>query len=525
MYQTGASVSTYLDLYRGMRQSLITTLGNPANYQNRTLETTWRVSYKRILCQSPDAANLLKFWACIDYRNLDHDLVQDSKSYFKAPSHLSNMVDDKSIFLDAMRYLMGNSFAQSTGKDQWSLHRVLHKWISVSLKETTDSSISQWSVICLGSKAEKRGVSGYWISSGRLYTHAMRCVDCCVDSVNFEPLNRQDSPEKWYESFLGLARLCIARKVNLDKARKILVFVITQDTTCLTLSQIPTPLANSGVSLRAMNALANNYRDEKSYDKAAKIYQRLIEVLDNLDSATRSWLPDICENYTRVTAMGELQVHWPQVSNLSPQTCNLLKIMQRIGSADRAFEEKRFGDAAKLFDNLRLRLGLKSNDRQSIEVWKMAAMCYAYRGDYGRASELFKEVLPVALKTKGGYTNSMTLDILNNYGIVCRELEDHKEAESCLGTAKEHLECRKGMADGLYLNAAENLGNLYYEMRDYAKAKVIFKECLIEAQECFPDRARQIRRQLCGIEEYQGRNTRNIPDGRYIRQAIRIPDD
>lgn len=501
MHQTGASVSSYLDLYKGAWQSLIKSLGNPANYQDRRLETTWLVTYDKIGRQSPAAANLLKLWACLDYRNLDYDLIQDSKSYFKAPCPLSDMVDDKLRFFDAMRDLMGNSFAQSTGRDQWSLHRVLHKWISVTLKEATENSIMQWSVICLGSKAMKRGVPGYWDSSGRLYTHAMRCVDCCVDSVNFESLRRQNSPEEWFDRLLGLARLCIAQKVSLDKARKILAFVITHDTSCLTLSEFPNPLATSEVSLRAMNALGNVYRDQSSYAKAAKTYRRLIEVLDSLDGATRKWLPNICENYVSVTAMGPLQDPWPQISRLRPKTRNFLQLMERIGNADKTFEEKRFGDAAKLFDALRLQLELDSNDRQSIKVWKMAATCYAQRGDYGTASDLFKETLPVALEAKGGYENSMTLDILNNYGVVCRKLGDPEKAQMCFSRAMEHLKSRKGMADGLYLNAAENLGNLLYEMRNYTKAKETFEECLVEAEGRCTDRARQIKSQLRRIEE------------------------
>ena len=258
-----------------------------------------------------------------------------------APRPFSDMVDTKIRFLDAMRYLMDSSFAQSTGEDQWSLHRVLHKWISVTLRESTDNSIIQWSVICLGLQAVKRGLSGYWVSSGRLYTHAMRCVDCCVDTVGLESLNRQGSQEEWFDRLLGLARLCIARRVSLDKARKILAFVITHDTSHLTFSEVPKPLANSDVSLRAMNAFGNTYRDEHTYTKAAKTYQRLIEVLDSSDSARRSWLANICDNYITVMAMGRLQDPWPQSSKLSRKTRDHLDLIQSIGDANRMFEEKR----------------------------------------------------------------------------------------------------------------------------------------------------------------------------------------
>ena len=498
MYRAGASVSSYLDLFRAAWQLLIRRLGSPANYQDRSLETTWLLSYDRIRRQSPAAADLLRFWACIDYRNFEYDLLKDSKGYFKAPPNLSDMAARKIQFFDAMEHLIGNSFAQSIGGDRWSLHRVFHKWISVTLKESTDKSMIQWSVICLGSKAEKRGVSGYWRSSGRLYAHAMRCIELCVDSV--DSLHGQDDPEKWFTYLLGLARLCIAQNVSLDNAKKILVYVITHDPSCVEFSEVPMPLANSEVSLRAMNALGNAYREEHSYVKAARTYRRLIEVLDDLGSARGSWLPNICNNYVAVTAMGQLQDPWPQISNLRPTTRNILELMQKTASAERAFEEKRFSYAAKLCDELRLRMRLSSDDRQSIKVWNMAGTCYAKRGDYGQANEIFEEILPVTLKARGGYENSMTLDVLNNYGIVCSKLGDFEKAKDYLTTAREHLKCRKGMADGLYLNAAENLGNLHYEMRDYTKAKEILDECLIEAEERYPDRARHIRRRLHGIE-------------------------
>ena len=499
MYQTGASVSLYLKIYRDKWQSLNKSLGKPAHYPDKTLETTWLVSYERMQRQSPATINLLKFWACVDNRNLEYDLFQDSKGYFKAPRPISGIVEDRLQFLNAMGCLMENSFAQSTGKDQWALHRVLHRWISLKLKEATDRSILQWSVICLGSKAEKRGVSGYWASSGRLYTHAMRCIE----SIEIEHSNRQDSQEKWFDNLLGLARLCIARKVSLDKARKVLAFVITHDKHCLKLSEIPTPVAKSKVSLRAMNALGNAYQDENSYAEAAKIYQRLIEVLDSLDNARRSWLQNTCENYLTVRTIGRLQDSWPQISRLRPETRNLLELTQKIECAVTVFQQERIDEATKLFDALRLQLGLKPNNRQSIKVWKMAATCYAQRRDYGKARDIFEQVLPVSVDARGGQTNSTTLDILNNYGVVCSKVGDFGRAEELLGTAKELLTARKGMSDGLYLNTAENLGNLLFEMRSYVKAKAIFEECLIEAAEYFPQRIPPIRNQLHRIEQYQ----------------------
>ena len=41
------------------------------------------------------------------------------------------------------------------------MQKVLHNWLYDSLRKTTDQEFLRWSVICVGSKAKKRGISEY----------------------------------------------------------------------------------------------------------------------------------------------------------------------------------------------------------------------------------------------------------------------------------------------------------------------------------------------------------------------------
>lgn len=125
------------------------------------MSTTWQVSYHRIQEKNQAAAELLKFWAYLDNRNLEHTMIQDSKAGLEAPPRLAAMVTSETDFRDAVADLMETSFLTSSGRDKWSLHNVLHRWTHTTLNTTLDEEFSRWAVICIGSKAEKRGTTSY----------------------------------------------------------------------------------------------------------------------------------------------------------------------------------------------------------------------------------------------------------------------------------------------------------------------------------------------------------------------------
>ena len=138
------------------------------------------------------------------------------------------------------------------------------------------------------------------------------------------------------------------------------------------------------------------------------------------------------------------------------------------------------------------------------QVWKDAAVCHAQHDDFGKARDIFEEVLPVAMTLKGGETNALTLDILNNYGKVCRKLGEFEKAEYLLNAAVQSLQSRKGTGDGLYLNAAENLGNLLADKGSHRRAREIFELCLTEAKGYDPQRASHIKERISELENLSG---------------------
>ena len=63
--------------------------------------------------------------------------------FLDAPPRLAGIVNNQFDFKEAMADLVETSFVESTGEDKWSMHKVLHKWLYDSLRETEDQEFLQ----------------------------------------------------------------------------------------------------------------------------------------------------------------------------------------------------------------------------------------------------------------------------------------------------------------------------------------------------------------------------------------------
>lgn len=334
----------------------------------------------------------------------------------------------------------------------------------------------------------------------RLGAHAMQCIrTLAIKRTRLSP-----KPwEAWLNRVVGLSRVCIARDIELEKVEEVLLFAITGEGADACPNGLLDPAPNSEASLGAMNTLGNMYQSRGSYAKAAKLYQTLILILQDSQGSLSKWLQDVCENYTMVEQRAKMQEPTLQSPAFISRTEAILMTMRRIEEASIKLKEGRLNEATVLSDELRGHIKLQASDKQSIKLWRNAALCHAQKGSFGTASNIFEEVLSVAGMSRGGLKNSLTLDILNNYGVVCHKRGQLERAEELLGAAEEGLRPRRGLLDGLYLNAVENLGDVLIDRGAYVRAKSIFEICLSEATGQFERRASRIQRQIGEIENHK----------------------
>ena len=121
MSQTPDSFDEYLQTYENHWKELEENADKMVDYPNRTLYTTWMMTFNRIESQSVEAAKLLKLLAYLDHQDIWYELL--SRGAFEAPQWFQNMVANKPAFNNMMRRLCNYSLVDAQiDRGGYSLH-------------------------------------------------------------------------------------------------------------------------------------------------------------------------------------------------------------------------------------------------------------------------------------------------------------------------------------------------------------------------------------------------------------------
>ena len=131
MRMTGTSVSGYIESYRQAWEKLMDKQHRFTS-EERSILTTWTLSYDNLRSQCEAAANLLVLWAFLDNQDLWYELLAPalhSKLGAKVPHWFASCVGDKLEFKECMGLLLGYSFIDAKiESSSFSMHPVLHHW-------------------------------------------------------------------------------------------------------------------------------------------------------------------------------------------------------------------------------------------------------------------------------------------------------------------------------------------------------------------------------------------------------------
>ncbi|CAG8979288.1 hypothetical protein HYALB_00012671 [Hymenoscyphus albidus] len=103
-------------------------------YSDRTILTTWKMSYNQVVSQNQDAAGLLRLWAFLDNTDLWYEMLSSASQILptldiEVSEWLLRVARDQLSFLRAMRMLSRYSLVDSRESTaSHSMHAVLHKW-------------------------------------------------------------------------------------------------------------------------------------------------------------------------------------------------------------------------------------------------------------------------------------------------------------------------------------------------------------------------------------------------------------
>ena len=183
----------------------------------RSMLTTWKISYDQVLRRCEAAAWLLRLWAFFYHDDLWYGLLAASTwrlaNGTETPTWFTKLAGSSLEFSSAMGLLKAYSLADSQEGGSYSMHSVLHQW-SRSLSLHSDAaSLLSISVCVLGNAAPSEDDKEYWKLDRRLLQHALHSSD----EMRRPQMLSQHEPPPWAMHCLGDT---LSRQGKLEEAEQ-----------------------------------------------------------------------------------------------------------------------------------------------------------------------------------------------------------------------------------------------------------------------------------------------------------------
>src|SRR5467141_734943 len=305
--QTAISFSDYLRLYKESWTRLMKTSPELSSYEDRTLYSTWHLSFDHVKQRNELSAKLLRLWAYFDNQDIWFELLRHSD--LEDPEWIRELTKDELSFNEAVRVLSDHGLVEVDMSSQeliesrgYSIHGCVHSWTIYVLNQEWDYDLAKLVLKFVGSHVPGEESPKRWLTQRRLLQHAARCshavLNCMVTDdgmewaldelgVLYADQGKLDEAEKMYqralqakEKALGPDHTSILLTVNnlgllyadqgkLDEAEKMYQRALQGKEKALGPDHTST--------LLTVNNLGNLYANQGKLDEAEKMYQRALQ--------------------------------------------------------------------------------------------------------------------------------------------------------------------------------------------------------------------------------------------------------
>src|SRR5205809_387309 len=173
-YIRSITVTKYLELYNNSWNDLHETMGIRRDYPQRTIVTTWMISYDELKRKDISAVKLLQLWGYLDNQDLWFQLLKWPICQAQAPEWLRQITATEISFLKTIRNLLGYSLIeQKKGSDSYSMHAVVHDWIREFINKE-GGTLFRIAIASVGLAVPGEKEKDYLTMHRRLLPHANR---------------------------------------------------------------------------------------------------------------------------------------------------------------------------------------------------------------------------------------------------------------------------------------------------------------------------------------------------------------
>jgi tetratricopeptide (TPR) repeat protein len=518
--QTAVSIVQYLEYYDSMWQDLMEQQdGYPLQeYAQRSVLTTWKISYEQVKSQSEEASNLLQLWSLLYAGDLWYELIACAKELgaeTSVPSWLTVLAQNRLKFDRALALLIKYSLVEGrTETASYAMHSVLHSWCRyLGRSEVERDSFRDLAVHIVGVMVPSESTEEYWILQKRLLPHGQMILNG-MKSKTTAAIDVNETGV--YEDLAGM----FADQDRYMEAEAICERVLAGYEKALGAEHTDT--------LMTVNNLANLYSDQGKLVGAEQMYKRALAgyekalgaehrdtlmTVNNLGTlySNQGKLAEAEQMYKRALAGYEKALGPEHTSTLS--TVNnlgvLYKAQGKLAEAEQMYKralagyEKAFGpehtDTLGTVNNLGMLYKAQGKLAEAEQMYKRAlagfekalgpehtstlstvnnlASLYSDQGKLVGAEQMYKRALAGKEKALGAEHTS-TLVTVNNLGVLYKAQGKLAEAEQMYKRALAGFEKALGAEHTDTLMTVNNLANLYSDQGKLVGAEQMYKRAL-----------------------------------------------
>ncbi|KAB8209224.1 hypothetical protein BDV34DRAFT_232507 [Aspergillus parasiticus] len=470
-------------------------------YQERTLYTTWEISYNRLMNDDPEAAAMLRIMAYFDNQSLWYELFYAG---LKDGCPLYDVISDEISFNGAMTVLSECSFLEfHPGLRDWSMHKCVHDWVSASLGKAIGPQGYWYAFDCVsGSVDPKDPESLAYPAHSRYVPHAKHLSQSrflksdIIETITPERLRavRGISSlllyQAQYDSAVRLLKLFLQSQAAHDpdddvtlsimndlgylyfaqsrysEAKELLETVLTKRENILE--------ANDSSILSTRMNLGHVYTHQEDYQAAQEMY---LQALFGKDVAADKYTPVILDLLTmverglhssgkhddfarlcwglRITDNGKSLIHMGLVKDLLDVSDNICSLLQRTEKTDEA--EQMLKRIILIRENV-----LGPAHFSTLSSVRNLGLLYKDRGSFDDAENLYKRVFTGREKLYGPNHYS-TIRVLQDLGYLHSKQNRFQDAEDSYTRALNGLKRTFGQHDERTIKAILDLASLYAE--------------------------------------------------------------
>jgi hypothetical protein len=166
--QAAISFSDYLRLYETLWAKLQKTSPELSSYEDRTLYSTWQISFEHVERRNTLSAQLLRLWAYFDNQDVWFELLQYSD--IEDPNWIQELIEDELSFHGAMRVLSDHglvevekSSLELVESQGYSIHGCVHSWTLHVLNKTWNYDLARVAVNSIALHVPDKQANRPWL--------------------------------------------------------------------------------------------------------------------------------------------------------------------------------------------------------------------------------------------------------------------------------------------------------------------------------------------------------------------------